>query len=228
MSRGGGPLRFVVASANPDKVTEIVAVLSAALPVELVPAATRRARGRRGRRDPARQCAPEGPGARDGDRSRRRGRRHRTRGRRARGCARRLLRSIRGRGGHLRGQRGQAPAGARRSRREWCAHRQVQDDRTRGLPRRFGGMGRGSRGGNDRAGHAWGEGVRLRPGLRARSRRGRGRADVRARWTRRRRMRCRTGAVPSVRWRGKWRTARRRTSPAAAASGGHAKAAASS
>ncbi len=37
MSRGGGPLRLVVASANPDKVTEIVAVLSAALPVELVP-----------------------------------------------------------------------------------------------------------------------------------------------------------------------------------------------
>jgi XTP/dITP diphosphohydrolase len=34
---GDGPLRLVVASANPDKVTEIVAVLSAALPVELVP-----------------------------------------------------------------------------------------------------------------------------------------------------------------------------------------------
>ncbi len=37
MSRGGGPLRLVVASANPDKVKEIVAVLSAATPVELVP-----------------------------------------------------------------------------------------------------------------------------------------------------------------------------------------------
>jgi XTP/dITP diphosphohydrolase len=39
VSRPGdaGPLRLVLASANPDKVTEIVAVLSAALPVELVP-----------------------------------------------------------------------------------------------------------------------------------------------------------------------------------------------
>jgi XTP/dITP diphosphohydrolase len=37
VSRGGGPLRLVVASANPDKVKEIVAVLSAATPVELVP-----------------------------------------------------------------------------------------------------------------------------------------------------------------------------------------------
>jgi XTP/dITP diphosphohydrolase len=36
--RGGtGPLRLVLASANPDKVKEIVAVLSAALPVELLP-----------------------------------------------------------------------------------------------------------------------------------------------------------------------------------------------
>jgi XTP/dITP diphosphohydrolase len=34
---GSGPLRLVLASANPDKVKEIVAVLSAALPVELVP-----------------------------------------------------------------------------------------------------------------------------------------------------------------------------------------------
>jgi XTP/dITP diphosphohydrolase len=34
---GAGPLRLVLASANPDKVKEIVAVLSAALPVELVP-----------------------------------------------------------------------------------------------------------------------------------------------------------------------------------------------
>jgi XTP/dITP diphosphohydrolase len=32
-----GPLRLVLASANPDKVKEIVAVLSAALPVDLVP-----------------------------------------------------------------------------------------------------------------------------------------------------------------------------------------------
>ncbi len=32
-----GPLRLVLASANPDKVKEIVAVLSASLPVELVP-----------------------------------------------------------------------------------------------------------------------------------------------------------------------------------------------
>ncbi len=32
-----GPLRLVLASANPDKVKEIVAVLSAALPVELLP-----------------------------------------------------------------------------------------------------------------------------------------------------------------------------------------------
>ncbi len=37
MSHGGDPLRLVVASANPDKVREIVAVLSAAIPVELVP-----------------------------------------------------------------------------------------------------------------------------------------------------------------------------------------------
>jgi XTP/dITP diphosphohydrolase len=37
VSRRGGPLRLVVASANPDKVKEIVAVLSAATPVELVP-----------------------------------------------------------------------------------------------------------------------------------------------------------------------------------------------
>ena len=38
MSRSGaGPLRLVLASANPDKVKEIVAVLSAALPVELLP-----------------------------------------------------------------------------------------------------------------------------------------------------------------------------------------------
>jgi XTP/dITP diphosphohydrolase len=36
VSGAGAPLRLVVASANPDKVTEIVAVLSAALPVELV------------------------------------------------------------------------------------------------------------------------------------------------------------------------------------------------
>ena len=34
---GDGPLRLVVASANPDKAKEIVAVLSAALPVELLP-----------------------------------------------------------------------------------------------------------------------------------------------------------------------------------------------
>ena len=32
-----GRLRLVLASANPDKVKEIVAVLSAALPVELLP-----------------------------------------------------------------------------------------------------------------------------------------------------------------------------------------------
>jgi XTP/dITP diphosphohydrolase len=37
MKDGAAPLRLVVASANPDKVKEIVAVLSAALPVELVP-----------------------------------------------------------------------------------------------------------------------------------------------------------------------------------------------
>ena len=34
---GAAPLRLVVASANPDKVTEIVAVLSAAIDVELAP-----------------------------------------------------------------------------------------------------------------------------------------------------------------------------------------------
>jgi XTP/dITP diphosphohydrolase len=34
---GGAPVRLVVASANPDKVKEIVAVLSAAMAVELVP-----------------------------------------------------------------------------------------------------------------------------------------------------------------------------------------------
>jgi XTP/dITP diphosphohydrolase len=34
---GSGPLRLVLASANPDKVKEIVAVLSASLPVELLP-----------------------------------------------------------------------------------------------------------------------------------------------------------------------------------------------
>jgi XTP/dITP diphosphohydrolase len=34
---GAGPLRLVLASANPDKVKEIVAVLSAALPVDLLP-----------------------------------------------------------------------------------------------------------------------------------------------------------------------------------------------
>jgi XTP/dITP diphosphohydrolase len=37
MNEGRTPLRLVVASANPDKVKEIVAVLGAALPVELVP-----------------------------------------------------------------------------------------------------------------------------------------------------------------------------------------------
>ena len=37
MSEGASPLRLVVASANPDKVKEIVAVLSAATAVELVP-----------------------------------------------------------------------------------------------------------------------------------------------------------------------------------------------
>ena len=34
---GGAPLRLVLASANPDKVTEITAVLAGALDVELVP-----------------------------------------------------------------------------------------------------------------------------------------------------------------------------------------------
>jgi XTP/dITP diphosphohydrolase len=34
---GPGPLRLVLASANPDKAREIVAVLSASLPVELLP-----------------------------------------------------------------------------------------------------------------------------------------------------------------------------------------------
>jgi XTP/dITP diphosphohydrolase len=34
---GGGPLRLVLASANPDKAKEIVAVLSTAMAVELVP-----------------------------------------------------------------------------------------------------------------------------------------------------------------------------------------------
>ncbi len=37
MNAGGTPLRLVVASANPDKVKEIVAVLSEALDVSLVP-----------------------------------------------------------------------------------------------------------------------------------------------------------------------------------------------
>ena len=37
MSASPAPLRLVLASANPDKVQEIVAVLEAALPVELVP-----------------------------------------------------------------------------------------------------------------------------------------------------------------------------------------------
>jgi XTP/dITP diphosphohydrolase len=37
VSAGGTPLRLVVASANPDKVKEIVAVLSEALDVELAP-----------------------------------------------------------------------------------------------------------------------------------------------------------------------------------------------
>lgn len=36
-SGGGAPWRLVLASANPDKVTEIAAVLSAAIDVELVP-----------------------------------------------------------------------------------------------------------------------------------------------------------------------------------------------
>jgi XTP/dITP diphosphohydrolase len=36
-AQGRGPLRLVLASANPDKVKEIVAVLSAALAVELLP-----------------------------------------------------------------------------------------------------------------------------------------------------------------------------------------------
>jgi XTP/dITP diphosphohydrolase len=34
---GGGPLRLVLASANPDKTKEIAAILSASIPVELVP-----------------------------------------------------------------------------------------------------------------------------------------------------------------------------------------------
>ena len=34
---GSGPVRLVLASANPDKVKEIIAVLSASLPVELLP-----------------------------------------------------------------------------------------------------------------------------------------------------------------------------------------------
>ncbi|HVT41522.1 MAG TPA: non-canonical purine NTP pyrophosphatase, partial [Acidimicrobiales bacterium] len=37
MSGDSAPLRLVLASANPDKVKEIVAVLSASLAVELVP-----------------------------------------------------------------------------------------------------------------------------------------------------------------------------------------------
>jgi XTP/dITP diphosphohydrolase len=40
MSQGAGSLRLVVASANPDKVREIVAVLSSAIEVELVPRPT--------------------------------------------------------------------------------------------------------------------------------------------------------------------------------------------
>ena len=36
-SGGPGPLRLVLASANPDKVKEIIAVLSASVPVELLP-----------------------------------------------------------------------------------------------------------------------------------------------------------------------------------------------
>ncbi len=159
----------------------------------------------------------------------RRGRRHRARGRRARGCARRLLGPLRRRGRHLRGQRDQAAAGARRSRRR-VGSGPPGSRRSHSPPsptgRRCGPKG------------SWRERSRR---LRAEgtgsattrssspSRGGRGRTDVRARWTRRRRMRCRTGVVPSVHWHSTWRRARRCSSPAAAASPrGHAKAAASS
>ena len=40
MSRAGAPLRLVVASANPDKAKEIVAILSESLDVELLPRPT--------------------------------------------------------------------------------------------------------------------------------------------------------------------------------------------
>ena len=80
-----GRLRVVCASANPDKVAEIKAILGDA--VELVPRPDRRARRGRGRRHADRQRPAEGRRPRRGDRSAGGGRRHRAGGRRPRRCS---------------------------------------------------------------------------------------------------------------------------------------------
>ena len=113
VSAGPAPLRLVVASANPDKVKEIVAVLSAATAVELVPRPADVPDVVEDGETLLDNARLEGAGPRGGDRIRRGGRRHRARGGGARRRARRLLGSLRGGGSDLRGQRDQIVGGAR-------------------------------------------------------------------------------------------------------------------
>ena len=115
MSGPGGPaqLRLVLASANPDKVKEIVAVLSASLPVELLPRPETVPDVVEDADTLAGQRPPEGAGAGGGDGdwpavADDTGTGGGRAGRRARG----LLGPLRRRGCHLRRQRRQAAARA--------------------------------------------------------------------------------------------------------------------
>ena len=141
------PLRLVLASANPDKVAEIAAVLTDALEVELVPRPDDVPDVIEDGDDTARQRPPQGAGA---------GRGHRacaavaddtgSGGRRARRCPRRVLGPLRRRGRDLCRQRGQAahragalgPSGG-------GAHRPLPHRGPGFVPRRHRTLGRGRR-----------------------------------------------------------------------------------
>ena len=96
---GSAPLKFVLATANPDKASEIMAVVRdvAGDGIVLVDRPPDRPRGRRDRRHARRERLLEGARARGRDRAARDRRRHGSRGRRSRRGARRALVAVLGR-----------------------------------------------------------------------------------------------------------------------------------
>ena len=102
-------MRLVLASANPDKVAEIAAVLARRLEWSCVPRPAEVPDVVEDGRHAARQRPPQSAGAGGGHRAGGRGRRHRAGGRRrSAGAPGRLLGPLRRGGRHLRRQRGQA------------------------------------------------------------------------------------------------------------------------